>query len=218
MAVPISISNASGPRGAVQDLDRRRAQHLVIVEECDPIVAALIECEAAGFFNRGRPWYRDHPIGIALCDGRGIVARRFVHHDKFIDETQGPQAGREQTRPIVGNDEPADGRACQSAPVRRRRRAWGSGGMMTLGRPPVTSSNCELAGTSAGETTRGSPATGIGEGSAGVTTRTRRASAESSTAYGGSCPPSNDSAASRGSGRRPHRLHLLQVPRALQQP
>jgi hypothetical protein len=45
------IRRRGGPLGA-QELDRRGAQHFVIIEEGDPLVAAMAEREAAGFLHR----------------------------------------------------------------------------------------------------------------------------------------------------------------------
>ncbi len=50
-------------------------QHLVVIQECDPVMAALVECEGARLLNRGRPGDRNHLVGKPPCYGQRLVRR-----------------------------------------------------------------------------------------------------------------------------------------------
>src|SRR5579859_3224220 len=73
--MPQRQGDGVGGGAGVQVGDRRRVKHLVVIQEGDPVVATLFQGEGARFFNRWRPWHRNHLVGVSPGNCRRVVGR-----------------------------------------------------------------------------------------------------------------------------------------------
>ena len=84
-----------------------RRQHLVVVQEQDPLVAAQRQRECPRFLHRRRPRHDFHPVGEPRRHLRRSIGRGLVHHDHLVREGHSPQTRFQQPRAIMADNKGA---------------------------------------------------------------------------------------------------------------